>query len=215
MTLINRLLSVPAFWDFVQFVLGATRFKRELYLSKVRPPGKLLDFGCADGHIADAFAEFDYHGVDIDPVAIEAAKRRYRDRPNMHFIAADLHTRPFPADEFDSILFACTIHHLADEPLRSLLKELHYCVKPDGVVHVFDLVRQATDGWSQNLMRRLDQGKYTRTVPQLVSLIDSIGLFQRGEPSLHTPYGALLRDCDVLYMPLRKGFAAQEVARPG
>jgi SAM-dependent methyltransferase len=208
---LKRLLSVPILWDSVQSVLGAMKFKRELYLSKLHPPGKLLDFGCADGHIADAFAGFDYYGVDIDPVAIEAAKRRYRDRPNMHFIAADLCTRPFPADEFDEILFACTIHHLDDERLLSLLKALHYCMKPGGTIHVFDLVRQDKDGWSQNLMRRLDQGKYTRTLPQIVSLIESLGLFHCGEPSFHAPYGALLRDCDVLYMPLRKRTRGQTI----
>ncbi len=211
MPVINGLLSFPVFWDFVQCVLGATRFKRELYLSKLRPPGKLLDFGCADGHIADAFIEFDYHGLDIDPVAIEAAKRRFRDRPNMHFIAADLCDRPFPPDEFDEILFACTIHHLDDERLRRLLRELHYCLKPGGVIHVFDLVRQAEDGWSQKLMRRLDQGKHTRTLPQIVSLIESLELFYLGEPSFHTPYGALLRDCDVVYIPLRKKLRGQTI----
>jgi len=211
MPVIKRLLSFPVFWDFVQSVLGATQFKRELYLSKLRPPGKLLDFGCADGHIADIFSGFDYHGVDIDPVAIEAARRRFRDRPNMHFIAADLCARPFPPDEFDEILFACTIHHLDDESLLCLLKELHYCMKPDGVIHVFDLVRQEKDGWSQKLMRRLDQGKYTRTLPQILSLIESLGLFHCGEPSFHTPYGALLRDCDVVYMPLRKKTRGQTI----
>src|SRR5271154_5386924 len=137
MPLIKGLLSSPIIWDCIQSVLGATQFKRELYLSKLRTPGKLLDLGCADGHIADAFIEFDYHGVDIDPVAIEAAKRRFRDRPNMHFIAADLCTRPFPPDEFDSILFACTIHHLDDDSLLRLLKELHYCMKPEGIIHIF------------------------------------------------------------------------------
>ena len=211
MGLIKRLMSVPIFWDSVQVVLGAMKFKRELYLSKLHPPGKLLDFGCADGHIADTFAGFDYYGVDIDPVAIEAAKQRFRDRPNMHFIAADLCTRPFPSDEFDEILFACTIHHLDDERLLCLLKELHYCMKPDGVIHVIDMVRQDKDGWSQNLMRRLDQGKYTRTLPQIVSLIESLGLFRCGEPSLHTPYGQLLRDCDFLYLPLRKKSRGQTI----
>jgi len=59
MPVIERLLSFPVFWDFVQSVLGATRFKRALYLSKLHPPGKLLDFGCANGHIADTFSGFD------------------------------------------------------------------------------------------------------------------------------------------------------------
>ena len=93
----------------------------------------------------------------------------------MHFIAADLCDRPFPPDEFEESLFACTIHHLDDESLLCLLKELHYCMKPDGILHVFDLVRQEKDGWSQKLMRRLDPGKSTRTLPQIVSLIESLG----------------------------------------
>jgi SAM-dependent methyltransferase len=201
---IKALLAVPWVWDSVQAVLGANQFKRDLYLSKLHPPSKLLDFGCADGHIADIFSEFDYYGVDIDPIAIDAAKRRFGDRPNMHFIAADLRDRPFPPGEFDEILFAGTIHHLNDESLQSLLGELHFCMKPDGIIHVIELVRQEKDGWSQKLMRRLDQGKYTRTLPQIVSLIESLGIFQCGEISLHTPYGALLKDCDVAYLPLRK-----------
>ncbi len=200
---IKTLLSFPLVWDFVQVVLGCNTFKRELYLSKLHPPSKLLDFGCADGHIADTFSEFHYYGVNIDPVAIKAAQDRFRDRPNMHFVAANLCDRPFPPGQFDEVLFACTIHHLDDERLRGLLKELHYCTKPDGTIHVFDLVRQDKDGWSQELMRRLDQGKYTRTLPQIVSLIEPLGIFHCGEPSFHTPYGGLLKDCDVAYLPLR------------
>ena len=200
----KTLLSVPLIWDLVQDVLGAKKFKREIYLSKLHPPCKLLDFGCANGHIADMFSEFDYYGLDIDPVAIGAAKRRFHDRPNMHFIAADLCTRPFPADEFDEVLFATTIHHLDDQQMQCVLRELHYCMKPEGVIHVFDLVRQEKDGWSQKLMRRLDQGKFTRTLPQIISLIEALGMFDCGEPSFNTPYGALIRDCDVAYLPLTK-----------
>ena len=204
MNIFNNLLSVPAFWNLVQNVLGATSFKRELYLSRLHPPGKLLDFGCANGHIADAFLDFDYHGVDIDPIAINAAKRRFREKPNMHFVEADIRSRPFGPDYFDEVLFATTIHHLDDETLSAVLKELHYCLKPDGTIHVFDLVRQDHDGWSQKLMRTLDQGKYTRTLTGIVSLIERAGLFDIGKPSLHKPYGALLQDCDVAYLPLRK-----------
>ncbi len=208
MHIINKLLAVPAFWDFVQNVLGAMSFKRALYRSKLHPPGKLLDFGCANGHIADAFLAFDYHGVDIDPIAIAMAKQRFRDKPNMHFTEADLRSRPFDPDYFDEILFATTIHHLDDETLNAVLKELHYCLKPDGTIHVFDLVRQDNDGWSQKLMRKLDQGRYTRTLPVIVSLIERSGFFDIGKASLHTPHGALLRDCDVVYLPLSKSIQA-------
>jgi SAM-dependent methyltransferase len=57
-------------WNLVQNILGCPDFKSNLYRSVLRPPGRLLDFGCANGHIAEVFLEFDYYGIDIDPDAI-------------------------------------------------------------------------------------------------------------------------------------------------
>jgi SAM-dependent methyltransferase len=205
---LTNLVSVPWLWDYVQEVQGAPRFKRELYRSKLHPPSKLLDFGCANSHLADAFIEFEYYGVDLDPDAIEAAKRRFEARPGMHFLAADLRTRPFQGDFFDDVLFACTIHHLEDDLLKSLLAELHFCLRPSGIIHVFDLVYRERDRWFQKLVRRLDQGKFTRTLPQIMAIVEPLGLFECGEPSFHRPYGALIQDCDVVYFPLKKKAAA-------
>jgi hypothetical protein len=39
-------------WNLVQSVLGCPDFKSKLYRSVLRPPGQLLDSGCANGHIA-------------------------------------------------------------------------------------------------------------------------------------------------------------------
>ena len=67
-------------WNLVQAVLGCPDFKSKLYRSVLRPPGRLLDFGCANGHIAEVFLEFDYHGIDIDPGAINEARERFKTR---------------------------------------------------------------------------------------------------------------------------------------
>ena len=72
-------------WNVIQDVLGSPDFKRELYRSVLRPPGRLLDFGCATGHIAEAFLEFDYYGIDIDPKAIHAAKEKFKTHPSAKF----------------------------------------------------------------------------------------------------------------------------------
>jgi SAM-dependent methyltransferase len=200
--MINRLLSLPGSWDLVQAILGIMTFKRELYLSKLHPPGRLLDFGCANGHIADIFREFEYYGVDLDPAAIDSAKRRHRDRPNMQFLAVDLRTRPFPEVFFDEILFAGTVHHLDDQAFLSLLIELHYCLKPTGILHIIDPVFRDPVRWSHRLVRWLDQGKYPRTLPQILAVIEPLGLFKWGEPTFHTPYGSPLQDCDFVHIPL-------------
>ena len=210
--IVTNLMSLPGTWDLIQVVLGANRFKRELYLSKLHPPGKLLDFGCANGHLSDAFHAFEYYGVDLDPVAIAAAEKRHHGLPNLHFLAADLRTRPFPQAFFDEILFAGTAHHLDDETLRELLVELHHCVRPGGLVHVFDPVFRDPIRWSHRLMRGLDQGKHSRTLSQILAVVEPLGLFECGEPSYHRPYGALVQDCDVVYLPLTK--RAKDEAMP-
>ncbi len=191
-------------WDLVQRILGAPDFKRRLYASVLGPPGKLLDFGCADGHIADAFMEFDYYGLDLDASAIRFAERRFKAYPNAHFMAGDVLAKPFPEGFFDEILFAGTLHHLDDSAAAGILVELNRCLKSGGRIHLLDPVLQAKDGWQQKLMRRIDRGRHPRTPGQVRQLVDSIGLFEIGEASLHAPHGALLQDCEFLHLPLTK-----------
>jgi len=201
---LKSLVSTPWLWNFVQVVLGAPTFKRELYRSKLKKGSRLLDFGCASGHLADAFSDFDYTGIDLDSNAISSAQERFKDKPNMRFIATDLHSRPFPAASFDEVLFAATAHHLTDDLMRSLLKELHFCLKPGGTIHLFDPVFRPEDRFWQRFFRAIDQGKYSRSTEQIIALIESLRLFEIGTPSYYPPYGALLQDCDFLYLPLKK-----------
>jgi SAM-dependent methyltransferase len=200
-------------WNLFQTIFGAPDFKRSLYGSVLHGSGKLLDFGCATGHIAEIFSGFDYYGVDLDPGAIESAKARFRDHDNMHFQAVDIHTRPFPEAFFDHILFAGTAHHVTDAIFKSVFKELNFCLKPTGTLHLLDPVLKDTDSWQQRLMRRIDRGHHPRSLTQFQDLITSLDLFQMGEPAYHTPYGALIQDCDFIHIPMRKktpaGLSAQ------
>jgi SAM-dependent methyltransferase len=191
-------------WNLVQNVLGCPDFKSKLYRSVLRPPGRLLDFGCANGHIADAFPEFDYNGIDIDPVAVDAARERFKAHPNAKFIAADIHSRPYEQNYFDEILFAGTAHHLTDKLFVSILRELHYCLKPGKTIHLLDPVLQEKDAWPAKFVRRLDRGHYTRTLNEFTALIDSLKLFEMGEPTFHSPYGSPIQQCDFVYLPLQK-----------
>lgn len=200
----KNLVSIPWLWDVVQRVLGAPQFKRELYRSKLHPGSRLLDFGCADGHLTDAFLDFDYYGIDLDQRAITAAQRRFDGISNVHFLAADICTRPFSMDFFDEVLFAATIHHLTDNSLKSIVQELYYCLKPGGVIHIFDPVFQPTDRWYQRFHRALDQGGHTRTTEKILDIIVPLHLFEVGEPGYYRSYGALIQDCDFVYLPLGK-----------
>ena len=61
---------------------------------------------------------------------------------------------------------------------KSLLAELHYCLKPGGKVHLIDPVFQEEDGWSQKLMRRIDRGRHTRTLDEILAIVEPLRLFE-------------------------------------
>jgi SAM-dependent methyltransferase len=191
-------------WNLVQNLLGSPEFKSKLYTSVLGSQGRLLDFGCANGHIAEAFLKFDYYGIDIDPDAIKTAKKNFKTHPSAKFIAADIRSRPYEQDFFDEILLAGTAHHLTDELFVSILGELHYCLKPGKTIHLLDPVLQEKDGWQSRFLRRLDRGRYPRKLNEFMILIESLKVFEVGEPTFHTPYGSLMQDCDFVYLPLRK-----------
>ncbi len=95
-------LDVPWLWDRVQDIMGAPGFKRALYRSKLHPPGRLLDFGCATGHLSDTFVDFDYYGLDLDPNAIAyATSGSVTPMPVEHAISSSQRTstiNPFAED---------------------------------------------------------------------------------------------------------------------
>lgn len=204
MTTFRDFASSPVAWNAIQRIFGAPEFKVRMYSSFLTDSGTLLDFGCATGHIADAFAKYEYYGIDLDNNAINQAKRTYADRPNMHFVCADIRTRPFPENYFDQILLAGTVHHLSDSQFLAVLSELHRCLKPTGTLHIIDPVRQPNDGFQARLLRWLDKGRYPRTLGKIEALVESTHKFQLGKATLHRPYGALIQDCDFAHLPITK-----------
>lgn len=72
------------------------RFVPLLRLCDFSQPFSLIDFGCGYGALLDylAFrhpqASVSCHGVDLSPAMIEAARRRWRDRPATHFSVGSL-----------------------------------------------------------------------------------------------------------------------------
>jgi Methyltransferase domain len=165
----------------------------------------LLDFGCANRHIAEVFLEFvDDYGIDIDPGAIQAAKESFKAHPSAMFIAADIHSRPYEPNFFDEILLAGTAHHLTSELFVSIVGELHFCLKPGKAIHLINPVLQEKDGWQPKFLRRLDRGRCARNLNEFMVLIDSLKLFEVGESTFHTPYGAPIQDSVFVCLPLRK-----------
>lgn len=97
----------------------------------------VLDIGCGYGRIAQVFCDrgFDYHGLDVSAVAIEAARSR---APGGRFDVIAL--RQFQAEkQYDLVIAAYILIHIVDDQeWRETIGKLFNAMPENGVIIVFD-----------------------------------------------------------------------------
>lgn len=175
MNLLNKILDNPAIWNISQFIFGNDKYKKDLYRLAIPSPGKILDFGCADGNTFLAFKDFEYYGVDINKNLIDYAKKKYSKFKNANFLNANILDRPFGENFFDCCLFACTGHHLPDEMLFKIMPVLADCLKPGGSLYIFDTIKRPDrDSRLLKFLINLDQGQFMRTEEKYNLIIDKL-----------------------------------------
>jgi tRNA (cmo5U34)-methyltransferase len=99
-----------------------------------RPPRRVLDLGAGTGmlaaRVAARYPEAELVLVDGAPAMLEQARETLGDRAQI--VVADL-ADPLPEGEFDAVVSALAIHHLADEDKRALLHRVRAALPPMGV----------------------------------------------------------------------------------
>ncbi|SAK51713.1 methyltransferase type 11 [Caballeronia fortuita] len=85
--------------------------------------GRVLDAGCGNGRIVGELlqAGADAYGVDVSPVAVESANRKYPSR----FQAASLLALPYVDGAFDTVVAARTLEYFPATDIAQALKEIH------------------------------------------------------------------------------------------
>ncbi len=86
---------------------------------RLRAGGRVADVGCGHGHstvvMAEAFPRTAFHGFDVHPESIEAAResaRRAGVADRVTFAVAD--SRGYPADGYDLVCFFDCLHDMGD-----------------------------------------------------------------------------------------------------
>lgn len=140
--------------DHEFFVEAKARELLDLVGSHVGEPRLLraLDVGCGvglgDRFLAQAFSEL--HGTDVDPVSIEAARRR---NPSVEYTLAGAERLPYPDGSFD-VVFAAGVMHVIDPPSwPAFIAEAARVTRAGGLVAAFEhnplnpLTRLAARRW--------------------------------------------------------------------
>lgn len=98
---------------------------------------RILDVGCGNGRLLDAFADFkiDYLGVDASANLIELAKQNH---PERKFVTGDILDLGVLSDYgFDHVYSVAVLHHLPGRDLRvAALRQLKNKANDDGRIIV-------------------------------------------------------------------------------
>jgi SAM-dependent methyltransferase len=167
--LVDRLLESPAVYAAWQAPFVARKFapvERRLSRRTVR---RVLDVGCGPGTNARRFAGAEYVGVDINDHYLSIARSKYGGR----FVQADLEYADLSAlGRFDTILVNSFLHHLPDDAVERILRQLGHLLDPAGSVHLLELVMP--DRLSRaTLMAKLDRGRYARPLAAWRALFEA------------------------------------------
>jgi SAM-dependent methyltransferase len=177
--IVDRVLQHPAVYAAWQAPFAAQKFRpaqRELSRRTVR---RVLDVGCGPGTNAARFPRSDYVGLDINPSYLAMARAKYAGV----FVEADMTSADLSTlGTFDTILVNSFLHHVPDQAVERILRQLERRLTPDGRAHVLELVLPERTSLAR-AMARLDRGRYARSVQEWCGLLGA-----HLEPVVIEPY---------------------------
>ncbi len=123
-----------------QIIPPVSRFLRE----QGQPPNhvRLLDVACGTGRVLEQMAiahpALRYHGVDLSPYYIKAARRRLRDVAEMALVVENAEHLPYVDRHFDVVTSVYLFHELPRNARRNVVREMYRVLRPGGLVVLED-----------------------------------------------------------------------------
>jgi 2-polyprenyl-3-methyl-5-hydroxy-6-metoxy-1,4-benzoquinol methylase len=127
---------------FTRFLIVSEHIHQEIASRQNKKIIRLLDLGCGDGVLiymlikSNPGANIKIYGVDLDPLAITAAKKK---NPNVEFVVSSVYKTPFSDGYFDFIVSSDVIEHL-QYPSKMLL-EIKRILTKAGQVNISTPIR--------------------------------------------------------------------------
>ncbi len=161
-----------------------------------RPPGKILDVGCAIGLFLNRLpGSWEKYGIDISKEAIELGKREY----GLNLVQGDLpSSSSFQADSFDVVLMRGTLEHVQSP--KAYIEKIHEVLNPGGIFVISNLPNLGSFAARlyrkdfRLLLPRQHLYHFTmKTIEKYLFLFD-LNILRIYYPYLETPYANVVKD---------------------
>lgn len=171
----QKIFGHPFVYDRIRpLVLGGIDYTPLYGSLDVGPDSVVLDLGCGTGNALEYLTSYRrYVGIDTDPVAIAAARRRYGERRDVAFLAKECTRADLDAVDPTHVVLAGVLHHLADADAVSLLGLVASAPRLRRV-GTLDIVF-VPGAPLNNLLARLDRGRFCRASHGYVELAERAG----------------------------------------
>lgn len=181
--LVNWLSARPTLWNLFRRILEFNfREEKRVIARELMPQAeeikragrrpRLLDLGCGTGELAPVFlrAGYSYTGIDIAPERIAYAAKTF---PRGKFQVMDASALRYPDGHFDQILVTGVLHHLSDEEVRDIVKEMARVLRPGGRALVMeDIALRGSLNLLGVLVHLADAGAYIRRPKEYEPLLE-------------------------------------------
>ena len=203
--ILNYLAKNIQLFELFEKIFGADGQKKKIYRQAFKNNKRLLDFGCSTGNTTEAFLDFDYYGLDLDKDCIRYAKNRWKDYPNIKFIAQNIFKKPFRKEYFDYVLFAGTGHHIQESLFIPIVKELIYVLKKGGEIWFYDILKPGKKSpLATKILASLDRGRHIRSMSEYKNIFDKIKGIDTLEKRVIKVSGTVIPQEDYCFFRLKK-----------
>lgn len=163
---LRSILKFPSVYELYQSLVGTRRARDKIFDTYVRLPedGKLLDIGCGSGELLEYLpSHVQYTGVDINPLYIELARKKYGERGRFELIDVNaMDSLELPTASFDTIVLYGVLHHLDNAEVRRVLSFAKTMLKAGGSVFSVDGVHLKDQSRIKKFILSRDRGNYVR-----------------------------------------------------
>jgi cyclopropane fatty-acyl-phospholipid synthase-like methyltransferase len=183
MSLYSRIVGHPFVYNRIRpIIVGGIDVSGAYDRLRMDAESTVLDIGCGTGVALTYLKKFKaYVGVDIDEVAIRFARQKHGLTPNVSFECRTCGDEDVTRLQPSHVVMAGLLHHLDDATAIDLLRTVGKSPRLVRAVTV-DIVYLKGE-WMNNMMAKLDRGKFCRTESEYHDLVDRAGLV-RAESSI-------------------------------